>query len=488
MSTFADTMRMAGSTTRTENGAVAFNSTGSGALLNLFSKIGGMRKRIPDVVSEWKSAYRTNPVLAGNLILYSRDFRNGGIGERAIGRALLKEFAYLEPEKVSRNFDTIVDAGRYDDLFALINTPVEMQMWAYIAEQLDRDIEGCKRKEPISLLAKWMPSVNTSSGATRHLARIACSNLGVTERIYRKTLSKLRAYLNVVEQLMSAGKWNEINFETVPSVAMSRYIKSYNKHCAESFNKYKASLIKGETKVNAGALFPYDICSKFFHQGLDTIDEEQWRALPNFVNGEYDVVIMADVSGSMTCDNYRPMATSVGLATYFAQHNKGAYKNMYLTFTNSPHFITIEKNQSLESIFRRVSREGMGYSTNLDRAFQAIYNIAEKTNEAPKALVVISDMEIDSWYDEDRWGRAEEVRSIANKWEQIYQSIGLKSPKLILWNVESRHDTTLAKSNDNVAYVSGYGIGPFKNLTELIELNAYDAMVKILSQKSFCWK
>lgn len=212
------------------------------------------------------------------------------------------------------------------------------------------------------------------------------------------------------------------------------------------------------------------------------VDELQWAALPNYINEEFDVVVMADVSGSMTTDNYRPLATSIGLATYFAQHNKGAYKGLFMTFSSKPTFINIGTNSSLDEALQKVYKAPLGLYTNLDAAFEAIYETSVKSSESPKALIVISDMEIDRWYD------GTYTSSISQKWKTKFEEAGLTMPKLILWNVESRSNTTLSTFDENVAYVSGSGIGPFKNLCSLIEKDAYTAMKEILTQSAFSWK
>ena len=486
MSRFVDVFKNEANTTLTENGGKAYKTTGSD-LLDLFANVGGMRERsMRDVVELWLGARVEDKELADNLVLYSRDIRNGGLGERKIGRTLLRELALIEPKKIERNLQKIVDVGRWDDLFTFEDTPVWEKVVNFIQTQLYKDVKGMKNKEPISLLAKWLPSINTSSNESKRLANEFCKYFRISPRTYRKTLSALRAYIDVVERKMSSGKWDEINFETVPSVAMNRYISAYNRHCQERFQEYKEKLCAGKAKINASVLYPYDIAMKYFTNRYEfdeflEIIEAQWEALPNYVSEDYDVVIMADVSGSMTVNDCKPMATSVGLATYFAQRNKGAYHNMYMTFTNNPHFITIDDNMNLKGIFDKVQNEGVGYSTNLDKGFAAIFEIAKISREVPKALVVISDMEIDKWYSSDY------CASIAEKWDKKYKEIGLEMPKLILWNVESRGGRVLAKQTDKVSFVSGYGVGTFSHLTDLIEFNAYGAMVKILSKPAYCW-
>lgn len=483
MSNFVNAAKAMANQTRTENGGIAYSSTNGGALLDIYAKIGGMRNRDASaIISDWKTARRENPTLADNLILYTRDIRNAGLGERRIGRILLKELAVINPDKVARNFETIVDAGRWDDLFIFIGTPVENQMWNFIKTQLVKDMEDMRANRPVSVMAKWLKSINTSSNESRAIANATCKALNITPKTYRKTLSRLRKYIDVVERKMSAGDWDSINFEGVPSVAMSRYISTFNKHVPEKFAAYKQALSKGEAKVNAATLYPYDITEKFLYTNyrtLDPVDEAQWKALPNYVEGEYDVLVMADVSGSMSG---KPMATSVGLATYFAQRNKGAYHNLYMTFSRDPQFIALQDSWGLAQCLNKVLNTGVGYNTNLDKAFQLVYNTGVKTGEVPKALVIISDGQFDYDY------RGDAANSIVGKWNSKLRAAGLPETKVISWNVNARQDNYIGTVYDNISYCSGAGAGPFNNLRELIEYNAYEAMVKILTQPQFEWK
>ena len=492
MNTFANVMREMGTMTLTENGGKAFSTTGGGALLDLFANIGGMRGRSDaDIISQWRSAYRENPELASNLILYARSIRTGGLGERKIGRILLKQLATYDPEKIIRNFDTIVDCGRWDDLFIFIGTPVEFTMWQYIENQVKADVEGALRNKPISLLAKWLKSENTSSRESREIAKNTRIILHLTSKQYRKMLSKLRKYINVLEAKISRNQWDEINFEQVPSLAMKRYLSAFGKHCYEAFGEYKAKLVKGEAKVNAATLYPYDLVQPYIANNrygrrdpMDVVTEEQWKALPNYVNENYDVVCVVDTSGSMTINNYRPLSTAVGLGIYFAQHNKGPYHNLYMTFSSNPTIQRIEDNWGLDRCIDYVMASDWGMGTDLDRTFQLIFDIARAYNDAPRAIAVISDMEINTWHGEgDVY-----ARSITEKWDQKFRSIGLKCPKLLYWNIESRHGNTLSKCTENVGYISGSSAGSFKFFTELIEKSAYEAMVSILTKPEFSWK
>lgn len=489
---FADTMRANANITTTENGAPVYSTTGD-AVLNLFARIGGLRDASDAELNRlYLDARNEDKELADNMILYARNIREGGLGERRIARVLLKTLALKDPHKVARNLDTIVAAGRWDDLFVLEGTAVEMEMLTFIRDQFRNDVMDMGNNQSISLLAKWLPSCNTHSKETRRLARKVYTFFGLTERTYRKSLSALRKYLDVVERKMSANDFELINYEAVPSVAMTRYRSAFGRHDYERFNEYIQAVTKGDAKINASVTYPYELAESYvsgswygrYAINVDPVLEAQWKALPNYVEGQHNVIVMADVSGSM-CG--RPMATSTSLGVYFAERNTGAYQNMVMTFTDRPSLYEINPNDTLLTKIKQVlSHEGL--NTDLDRALAEIYNLARECGEAPEALVVISDGEIDSY--RRRLERSNSsFEDIATKWQRKYAEIGLNAPKIIMWNVASRGDRFIAKkSNRGVAYVSGSSAATFKELTTLITKDAVTAMIEILSRPAFQWK
>lgn len=491
---FTDGFRGNSNLTRTENGAVVKSTTGS-ALLNLFARVGGLRQASESEINRlYLDARNEDKELADNLILYTRNIRDGGIGERRIARILLKTIALKDPAKVRRNLDTIVSAGRWDDLFIFEGTSVETDVLEFMKEQFRKDINGVSKKENISLLAKWLPSANTSSKETRRLARKVYTYFGLSERTYRKTLSALRKYLDVVEKKMSAQEFSAIDYQAVPSVAMTRYRSAFGKHDYERFNAYINAVTSGDAKINASVSYPYDLVKTYVDAcgwcwcrrslQVDPVLEAQWKALPQYVKGEHNAIVLADVSGSMSG---LPMATSVSLGIYFAERNKGAYANLVMSFTDKPTLYELDPKATLASRVEQVmSHEG--FNTNLDLAFQCIYDIAKREHDAPSALIVISDGEIDCYA--QRLRRAgSSFESIAEKWQAKYAEIGLKAPKLIMWNVASRGDHFIdGKENRGVAYVSGSSAATFKELTTLISQDAMTAMKEILSRPAFQWK
>lgn len=470
---FMDDLEIETSVTLTENGGRALSATGD-KLLNLFAVLGALRTRPTDVIDKFDAAFRENTDLATKMAFYGRDVR-GGLGERAVGRLMIRELTIFYPEVVTANLKNIVEFGRYDDLFVLFDTDCEDAMVEYVKMQLVSDKRHMDKHESVSLLAKWMPSINASSEHTKALAHRFVKALNTTPREYRKTLSALRKYIDVTEVKMSANKWTDIDYKAVPSNAMANYGGAFARHDYEGFNRYMDAVKSGDVKINAATLYPYNVIETMY--GNRDVAEAQWKALPNYVEGDNNFLIMADVSGSMMG---RPMATSVGLAIYFAERNHGAFANKFMTFTDIPKIVDVD-NTSLYYKYKSVTKH-VGYNTNLEAAFDAILSTAVRTKcpqaDLPKALVIISDLEIDYW-NGGSLTFTEEMR-------ERFADAGYEMPKLVYWNVDSRKDTFLASKNDpNAILVSGQSASTFKNLIKGIDLSAFEIMVQTLNDPRY---
>lgn len=471
---FMDDLEIETSVTETENGGRALSTTGD-KLLNLFAVLGALRTRPTDVIDKFDAAYRENADLATKMAFYGRDVR-GGLGERAVGRLMIRELTLFYPEVVTANLKNIVEFGRWDDLFVLFDTECEDAMVEYVKMQLVSDWKNMKSNQHISLLAKWMPSINASSEHTKALAHRFVKALNTTPRNYRKTLSALRKYIDVTEVKMSANKWTDIDYKAVPSNAMSNYGSAFARHDHDGFTRYMDAVMSGDVKINAATLYPYNVIEALEHNNR-SVAEAQWKALPNYVEGDNNFLIMADVSGSMTG---RPMHTSVGLAIYFAERNHGAFANKFMTFTDVPKIVEVTGNTLYEK-YRSVTHH-VGYDTNLEAAFDAILSTAVRTRcpqaDLPKALVIISDMEINAWHG-GSLTFTEEMR-------KRFADAGYEMPKLVYWNVDSRKDTFLASKNDpNAILVSGQSASTFKNLIKGIDLSAFEIMVQTLNDHRY---
>lgn len=477
---FADVMKNKAEIKYTENGAIAYDRL-NGSLVTLFAQIGALRPRSEkEIEAKFASAFNEDRLLATKMLFYAGNIR-GGLGERRTFRICLHWLAMNHPTIVKKNIQNIALFNRFDSLFALVGTSCEKEMWSYVQKILVNDLQNMRDGKPCSLLAKWMPTETASSKKTRTLARKAIYAFKITERQYRQILSSLRKYIKVVERKMSNNEWNDINYPTVPSYAMSRYSQAFLKHDNERYSKYIEDLNDGKTKVNASTLYPYDLVRNYmgWSSQNNLVAEQQWKALPNYISGENNIIVMADVSGSMSG---RPMETSIGLAIYFAERNKGDYQNCYMTFTDRPHFIKINPNDTLREKVAQVKRTDIGYNTNLEAAFNYILSNATYNNvsneDMPKALVVISDMEIDRYMSGRGLGF---VDTMKNKYAQF----GYELPKLIFWNVEARNDTFLSQSED-VINISGQSASIFKTFIGALNgKTSWDIMIETLNDKMY---
>lgn len=475
---FAEEMRRAGSFTHTENGAVALGTTGS-ACLDFFGTAGALRGAEENrVCALFAEAFREDPLFATKIVFYARDIR-GGLGERKTFRILLRYMAAKHPEALLPNLDLIGVFGRYDDLYCLIGTPLEDAMWAVMKAQFEEDLKNLHEGNAISLLAKWIKTADASSEKTRGLGILTAQRLGYPVYHFKRIVRSMRKHIRVVECLMSANRWDEIQYSEVPSRAMMIYRKAFLRHDEERFKEFIEKAANGEETIHSGTLYPYDIVEKILYQREDSpVLEAQWQQLPDYVEKGTNAIVMADVSGSMYG---RPMATSIGLAIYFAERNTGEYHNLFMTFSGSPQIVAL-KGETLAQKIGNVSKSAWGMNTSLELAFERVLEIAVKgrvgQEEMPKSIIVISDMEIDACGDRE-WTFYEEMAA-------RYREKGYEIPNVVFWNVESRHDIFHAdKNRKGVQLCSGQSVTVFQQVLACIGSTPMEMMRKVIDSERY---
>lgn len=477
---FADAAKKNAAFTRTENGAVALNTTGN-ARLDLFGTIGSLRtadeQRITSLFSE---AYKEDPLFATKIAFYARDIR-GGLGERQTFRTILQYMAKYHPEALLPNLDLVGVYGRYDDLYCLIGTPVENEMWAAMKKQFEEDLRNMADGNAISLLGKWIKTADASSSRTRALGILTAQKLGYDVYHFKRIVRAMRKQIGIVEALMSAGRWDEIKYPAVPSRAMMVYRKAFMKHDADRYGEFIQKAVTGEETIHSGTLYPYDIIEKIMHgygfREDDTL-EAQWRQLPNYVEPGTNALVIADTSGSMYG---RPLATSVGLAVYFAERNTGPYHNMFMSFSSNPH-IHMLRGETLAQKLRSIDMDDWQSNTDLEAAFRLVLDIAIRNrisqDEMPKSLIVISDMEIDYCGNKD-W-------TFYEKMSRKFRKHDYQIPNIIFWNVDSRNNVFHAdKNRAGVQLASGQASSVFQQAMQCVGMNPVEAMEKTINSERY---
>ena len=489
MNKFVSSVKSNASKTLTENGAFALSTTGSD-LADLFAIGGSLREHDAQGVAKMLSlALDEDVLLATKLMFHIRNVR-GGMGERKTFRAMLNWMGDNKPAIVVKNLTNIVKFGRWDDCYSLVGTLVEGEMWSFLYQQLISDIQNAHKGNPISLLAKWLKSTNTSSKDSVILGKMTASALGYTEKQYRQVLSYLRSYLKVVEVYMSSGEWTGIEYSSVPSNAMKNYRKAFGRHDADGFGEYIESVKKGEKKIKAATLFPHDI---FLAAGLrgsygssnyklydwDDVLEEQWKALPNYVAEGSNVLVVADTSASMLNPGGVPMAVALGLAIYFAERNTGDFKNLFMTFSSNPEFVLLKGKTLKEKV---AGIKAIVSNTNLERTFDLILSTAVNhglaQEDMPKAVVIISDMQFDGAVEGNKLFH----RAMAAKFARA----GYVIPHVVYWSVRDCSAAFQGSATDNgVVFVSGASPSAFKAVLKTIGGNTYDAILETLNDEMY---
>lgn len=430
----------------TENMAVTYTRSGS-ALLDFYAQAGAMRKNPDGALDLFKKAFAEDREKAARILFYLRDVR-GGQGERDLFRNCLQFIGTAYPDIFEKLVEYVPEYGRWDDMFF-----DNEKCFSVIKSQIDRDLKD----EMPSLLAKWIPTANASSAKTRAKAKFFADKLGFNVIEFRKKIRSLRKKIEAVEEKMSARQWETINYSAVPSQAARIYRKAFKKHDEARYSAFIDKAEKGEAKINAKTLYPYQIYKSVKSDCSKTL-EALWNQLPDYTQGK-NALVVADVSGSMSGD---PISVSVSLALYFAERNKGQFKNYFITFSERPKLQKIA-GSTLLGRMNSIERSDWDMNTNLQAVFDLILNSALKNNvpqdELPVTIYIISDMEFDNCCD---------VRTNFEVIKEKYSASGYAMPSLVFWNVDARSGKNLPvqKNEQGVSLVSGFSPVIFKFAVE----------------------
>lgn len=464
MNTFARAMN---DIIKTENGALTY-STSLSANLDMFGLASAMRGSDDAVLKLFHEAYKEDKNLAIKNLFYLRDIR-GGQGERQIFRSCSKWLAEkLILEEFQKFIQYIPVYGRWDDVINLINDINDAKkkvIFAFMQKQFKEDINNMKQAKFVSLLAKWYPlENNTNNPEAKKFAIYLRKQFFKNAAECRKTVVKLRKYLNVLEQKISANKWDSVNYASVPSCASLKYRKAFARHDSERYTQYIEDVVNGKAKINSSVLYPYEIIQKIIdseHFDSSTPNELDalWNNLPDYTNGN-SAICCVDVSGSMyDCNS---IYSSVALGLYFAERNKGEFGGKFFTFESNPDIVKLKGNTLAEKVGNMLNAE-WGGSTNISGLFDLYLHIAKnsKPEDCPKTLIIISDMEFDYCvHNEDKQTLFEIIR-------KRYEEAGIALPTLVFWNVNARHNNLPVRYDESgTVLVSGNSPTTFQYICE----------------------
>jgi hypothetical protein len=498
---FGELLKNEGTFGKTWNGEDTLVSTGD-YCLDLFGRGGSLRNTSAnEKIKIFSKAYSENADLAMKLLFYIRDIR-GGYGERDTFNTIITWLADEHPESVIKNIWAFMEYGRGKDLYSLVGTKAENEMWKFIKYKFEQDWENMKAGKSISLLAKWLATPDASSARTAGLGKLTAKKLGYnfkTMRDYKRKLREMRKYLDVTEVKMCANEWSNIAYSNVASQCLRKSRNAFIKHDNERFNTFLESVKSGETKMNTGTLTPVDVVSEVtklvgddFETFFDTSDsmkalETMWSNLEDVNKG--NVLVMCDTSGSMYSGwgSVKPITVALAMTLYLAERNKGDLKNLFMTFSSSPNIRHIQGDTLLEKL-QSISQSAWGLGTNLELAFSKLLDICTSNNlsseDMPEAVVVVSDMQINQCTTCEVDGDGKLL--FYDRMSKRYANAGYKMPHLVFWNVNASSPSFIVKGGQaGASLVSGYSTNIFKQVIDSIGSSPMELMMKVIGSPRY---
>ena len=499
----------------TENGAAGYRTTAN-TLVDLNFKVASLRMRNEKEITEaYLRAFWESPKYAVKWLFFLRDILEG-MGERRSFRICLKYLAVSQPEITKAVLNYVPEYGRYDDLLVLLDTPLAGDVASLYQKQLRLDLAAMAEGKGISLLAKWLPGNNTSSAEARRYAEILRKCFQMSPKQYRKTLSSLRRYGNVVETQISASAWASVNYDRVPAKANMKYDQAFARHDRARRTEYLEKVVAGDSKLHANGLMPYEIVHRYTGKGWycndpireDLLTELLWKKITEdgFQNewGLKDAIVVADGSGSMYTNvsgNSTVQAIEVcnSLAIYFAEQLKGVFHNKAITFSSRPQFIDLKDNTKLKDKLEILRAYSEASNTNIKAVFDLLLEMAVShavpAEELPGQVLIISDMEFDQASAPNCWflpGKRETVdwapvdEALFTTIGKQYEAAGYRMPRLIFWNVCGRTDTIPMVDNaEGLCLLSGFSQNAMKIAAEKEKKDPWEALKKVLDSPRY---
>lgn len=459
--------------TTTENGEVAFKSTGD-KNLDLFGTV-NRDVQVDTLVSKFVDAWNENPEYAIKVLLNFRDVREGK-GEKLISKIMLLVIKVVHPDIYEKLVPLFVEVGCWKDMLFLyemglyygVDSQVEISA---MAKQL---VEDQKNDHP-SLCAKWAPTEGCHFDRKTRVAKKLMHELKLKPKEYRKMLTDLRAKIKLVETQLSQRKSSEINFSAVPSRAHMLYKKAFLRgknaegeesaertELKERYEKYLADLKTGKEKANFKGVMPHEIVKELLmSNGQNTeLSESQWNSIRNKI-AELSVfdrcVSIVDVSGSMESGGRgdatpRPVDVAVALGILVSECSKGPFQHKMFTFHERPTLMDFSKSANLYQKILDVKRMPWGGNTDIEAVFDKILDTGRLANlsqeQMPDRLFIFTDMQ----FDEVSGSRLKTFDKIKDK----FAKHGYKMPQIICWNLRSVDNVIFTKDDKDVCMLSGF--------------------------------
>ena len=510
---------MASTFTRTENGAVALDTSGNHIVDYFMLYTRTLTKEQNHQFLE--KCWVINPQKTVAVIFNGRD-RLKGKKEKTVSNQAMLWLREHKPYSYMNNITTYVNKyGRWKDLLyicyennadSMIHKNYELTLFAEklredlselkiqeirdaAAEEADADTEkssksSSKKMNSVSLCAKWSPSENDRNDSRKQFAKKIASILYDKEdskkmEKYRKEyLVPLRKQINIVETLMCNNEWDKINYEGVPGVASRRLHKAFSNHDSDRYCDYLASVRSGDAKINVTGILPHELANYYVNlrNTQDEYEENEtiellWRTIVDNVKGSGvlgNSLAIIDLSGSMfsASNGSIPAQVAIALGIITSQCCKGMFKNKFITFSANPELVSLipdaeyaeytEKGiePSLYTCFKSLVNVDFGYNTDFVKCCEMIIKYGREHNindeDMPKKLFIYTDMQFDEANTEGKENNTIEI--LYKTIVKMFKAADYTPPKFIFWNLNSSHKESFPVNckTEGTAMISGF--------------------------------
>ena len=420
-----------------------------------------------ELIRKWNTIFYNDRKTAMKFLMYLRDPRDG-LGERKAFRTILHYMGNTQPKLIGELIRTYMPAlnssiipfiGRWDDLWVLLDTKVANDVYKLITVALTTDIMNMHTGKPISLLAKWLPSINTSSKDTVKLARMICNGIHMKEADYRKTLSLLRKYDNVTERLMSDHQFTIKNMYDAPQKALRKYQKALRKRdfpidtvlgFNTSFSQYEA-ILNWVSDLSNAMITEDDITIERCNCG--------WKEYVDLSHHNSIFPIM-DMNPSVP-DNINFIIDTCGK---FIMNCNNKFINRYMIY-GCDKVLDISDAHTIEmmlvkdhELFRKYQNHN---PCNIEKSYMGLLEYLVKNKippeDVPKYLLVMSDKSIHKMVIENGSKLTNDnMKSMLKRIRKQYKSNGYYAPQLIHWMVKTiQYKVPMIKNEYGITNIIG---------------------------------
>ena len=467
--------------------------------------------------NRFKNALIENDEIALANLLYTLDIRNSK-GERALFKSYFSALIEMNKDYAIQILPYISELGRWDYVFEGIGTEIEEAIYDFVKAYLMMDIKNYNDNKPVSLLAKWLPSIKTHNKKNYFAVKLV-KKLNLTEKEYRKILSKLRDRLNIVEKHITNKEYAKIDYISVPSKAMVKYrnlfyikdevrfkefieelkVSKKTKYDNLFMNDFVKMYLDNLKKIGVNYFYGKTIKEAYKNSISDLIKDLSLKELEdrqillqrlkdekNLINTMWkkqtkigfdkNVLVVADTSASM---RGTPFETAISLAIYISQNNKSEqWRNRFMIFSSDCVIYSYDKDSEFTDIIDGIPI--IMTNTDIDKVFKKILNDSvEKKLPQLDEVIIISDMEFDM---------VQNRKNMSNfkHWKSEFAKYNYELPKIIFWNVARNVESfPVTKLDYGTCLVSGYSKNILKSIIDIENFDPIDVMLKTLEEKKY---